>query len=247
MKINLFVLTMFPEIYDLFKETGVIGKALRNERSDYEINFTAFNITNFSEKGFKGVDDSSYGGGPGMVMKADVLKNAYNHIKSQSKNLKTIYLSPLGKLWDRNQALKMAKECKSESDFLFICGRYEGIDQRFIDKYVDAQFSIGDFVLSCGDWALVSIIDSMLRFVPGVIGDPESVAQDSFENCLLDHPHYTKPAIFEDMEVPQILKSGNHKKIEEWRFDKKIENTKSLRPDLYKQYINKIDQKNKDK
>lgn len=247
MKNKIWIITNFPELYDSFKEVGVVGKSLAGERGhSFELNLVQ--IRNYSPKGFKGVDDTPFGGGQGMVVRADVLKSALEDIISQGDyganwqdKLKIIYTGPRGEVWSNKLARDFAnnnwRDCPR--DLVFVSGRYEGIDERFIEKYVDQVISIGDYVLSGGDLAVMVILDCALRFVPGVLGKKVSFEDESFEGGLLEHPHYTRPREFEGEGVPEVLLSGNHKLIEDYRRSERERITRELRPDLWKKYKDK--------
>lgn len=238
---KIWILTLFPEMFKPFLECGISGSALRGERDfKFEMNFV--NIRDYSQTKYKSVDDSPYGGGPGMVMRADILKEALvqgvqvaGGYESLDK-LHVIYTSPRGKVWSNKVAREfgMNQMGSSEKDLVFICGRYEGIDERFLEKYVQDFYSIGDFVLTGGELAVMLMLDSAVRFVPGVLGNKLSSETDSFEDGLIEYPQYTKPREFEGMEVPAVLMEGHHKKIVEYQQQEKIAMTKKWRPDLIK-------------
>lgn len=242
-KIRIWVLTLFPEYFKPLLECGVAASALRGERGR-EFEFHPVNLRHFSPNDFKGVDDTPYGGGAGMVMRADVLQNALiegvvkpggydiNKLKEQ---LTVVYPSPRGVTWNDSICRKSAQEWweeESTRDVVFICGRYEGIDERFIQLYVDEQISLGDYILTGGEVAVMTILDSALRFVPGTLGNKESAEFESFAHDLLEHPHYTKPRVFEGLEAPEVLLSGHHKMIEKYRESERLRLTKKYRPDL---------------
>lgn len=221
MKKKIWIITLFPEYFDAFKSQGKASSAFK-ESVDLHI----LNLRDYSDNSYKSVDDYPFGGGEGMVIRADVLKRALDSI--DSPKLTVIYPSPRGKKWNADAA----KSYAPEGDLVFICGRYEGIDERFIQKYVDVQYSLGDFVLTGGEIPTMAMIDSIVRFIPGTLGNENSSKNESFENNLLEHSHYTRPRVFEDMEVPEVLLSGHHKKIEEFRAKESQELTKKYRPDL---------------
>lgn len=240
---KIWILTLFPEMFKPFLECGIAGAAFRGERSEdfkFELNFV--NIRDYSQTKYKSVDDSPYGGGPGMVMRADILKDAL--IEGVQKaggydsldKLHVIYTSPRGKVWNNKVAREFGVNIlgSTEKDVVFICGRYEGIDERFLEKYVQDFYSIGDFVLTGGELAVMLMLDSSVRFVPGVLGNKLSSETDSFEDGLIEYPQYTKPREFEGMDVPAILLEGHHKKIGEWQQAEKVAMTKKWRPDLIK-------------
>jgi len=219
------VVTLFPDFFKSPLDSGLLGKALNNEIIDVNL----VNIQDFSKDKFRRCDDYTYGGGAGMVIKAEPLIKAIQSIESDL----VVYMSPSGSLFDSN---KVDNLLKYES-ITIICGRYEGIDQRVIDKYVDYEISIGDYILSGGEFAALVIIDSVARHIPGFMSNEDSLAEESLEDNLLEYPHYTRPKMIEDMEVPEILLNGNHKEIEKWRENKRIEKTIKNRPDLYNKYI----------
>lgn len=239
---KIWILTLFPEFFEPLLKCGIAGQALRGERSSdefqFEMNF--INIRDFSTTKYRSVDDSPYGGGPGMVMRADILRDALikGVVEQQGyeslEDLHVIYTSPRGRVWDNQLAREFGTQIlsSSEKDVVFICGRYEGIDERFLEKYVNAFYSIGDFVLTGGEIAVMTILDSAVRFVPGILGNKLSSEADSFEDGLIEHPQYTKPQVFEGMEVPEVLLNGHHKKIQEWQKEQKLLLTRKHRPDL---------------
>ena len=214
------VLTLFPEMFCAL-EQSIIGKAI--EKQLIEINL--INIRDFSKDKHKKVDDTPYGGGAGMIMKPDVVYDAYNSIKSE--NAKVIYMSPQGKTLNQ----KKVEELSKENHLIILCGHYEGIDQRVIDKIVDEEISIGDYVLTGGEIPAMVLIDSVSRYVTGVLNE-QSIKDESFSNGLLEYPQYTRPEVFEGMKVPEILLSGHHENIEKWRKNKSLEITKKKRPEL---------------
>lgn len=218
MKIN--ILTLFPEFFNSFKEHSIIKRAV--EREQVEINIV--NIRDFAEGKHKQCDDIPFGGGAGMVMKPEPLLRALEGNKG-----KVIYTSPQGiKL---NQVL--ACELSTEKEITIIAGHYEGIDERVIDSKVDLEISLGDFVLTGGELPAMVISDAIIRLIPGVI-KKESYENDSFYNGLLDYPHYTRPAEYEGLKVPEVLMSGHHKNIDEWRLKQSLERTLKRRPELLK-------------
>ena len=217
------VLTLFPEMFDSL-EKSIIGRARKNGI----ININLINIRDFSQNKHKKVDDTPYGGGNGMVMMPDVVYRAYESIKKEKS--KVIYLSPQGKKLDQKKVEELAKE----EQLILLCGHYEGIDQRVLDEIVDEEISIGDYVLTGGELPAMVLIDSVSRYVEGVLKQG-STAEESFSMGLLEYPQYTRPEIFKGNKVPEVLLSGNHQKIEEWRKQKSIEITRKKRPDLLKE------------
>lgn len=216
------VLTLFPEMFNILDES-IIGRA--KEKGLIDINL--INIRDFSKDKHKKVDDTPYGGGAGMVMRPDVVYDAYKSINDETA--KVIYLSPKGTKLNQSKV----KELYKENHIILLCGHYEGIDQRVIDKIVDEEISIGDYVLTGGEIPAMVLIDSVSRYVEGVLSET-STEEESFADGLLEYPQYTRPEVFLDMEVPEILKSGHHENIEKWRREKSIEITQARRPDLLK-------------
>ena len=214
------VLTLFPEMFESINKS-IIGKAI--EKNLIEINL--INIRDFSKDKHKKVDDTPYGGGAGMVMRPDVVYDAFNSVKSN--NAKVIYLSPKGKTLNQEKV----KELANENHIILLCGHYEGIDQRVLDEIVDEEISIGDYVLTGGEIPAMVLIDSVSRYIEGVITS-ESVEEESFSNGLLEYPQYTRPEIFLDKKVPEILLSGHHENIKKWREEESLKITRSVRPDL---------------
>ncbi len=214
------VLTLFPEMFTPM-EQSIMGRAV--EKNLLDINLV--NIRDFSENKHKKVDDTPYGGGAGMVMMPDVVYRAYNSIKTD--NAKVVYMSPQGKTLNQ----KIVEDLSKEEHLIILCGHYEGIDQRVIDKIVDEEISIGDYVLTGGEIPAMVLIDSVSRYVEGVLSK-DSISEESFSNGLLEYPQYTRPEEFEGMRVPEVLLSGHHENIEKWRKEKSIEITKKKRPDL---------------
>ena len=216
------VLTLFPDMFSPLKES-IIGKAIE----DKKIELNLINIRDFSKDKHKKVDDTPYGGGAGMVMKADVVYDAYEHIKDESA--KVIFLSPQGKTLNQNKV----KELATEEHIILLCGHYEGIDQRVIDKIVDEEISIGDYVLTGGELPAMVLIDSVSRYVEGVLSK-DSIKEESFTNNLLEYPQYTRPEIFHGIKVPEVLLSGHHENIKKWREEQSLKNTLQKRPNLLK-------------
>ena len=220
-KMNFDVLTLFPEMFQAL-EQSIIGKAKEKNL----ININLVNIRDFSKDKHKKVDDTPYGGGAGMVIRPDVVYDAFKSLKSE--NAKVLYMSPQGNILNQ----KKVEDLSKEQHLIILCGHYEGIDQRVIDKIVDEEISIGDYVLTGGELPAMVLIDTVSRYVEGVINQ-NSIEEESFSNGLLEYPQYTRPEIFEGEKVPDVLLSGHHKNIEKWRQDKSIELTKKKRPDLY--------------
>jgi tRNA (guanine37-N1)-methyltransferase len=218
------VLTIFPEMFDSFWEHGIIRRAIGQKK----IFASTLNIRDYTENKHRVTDDRPYGGGSGMVMKPEPLGGAIRAAHRQVPSAKTILLTPQGRVFDQ----KLANELASFESLVFVCGRYEGVDERICRELVDDEVSIGDYVLTGGELAAMVIIDAVTRQIPGVLGAEDSAAKDSFSSGLLEHAHYTRPQVFEGEEVPKILLSGHHKEIENWRLESSLMRTLFKRPDL---------------
>ncbi len=223
---NFAVLTLFPEMIDVFWNTGIIRRAV----SSGLIKGDSVNIRDFASDRHKTCDDRPYGGGCGMVMKPEPLAQALKEVKGVMPKALTVLMSPQGRRFNQ----KMAEELSLVENIIIICGRYEGIDERFITGCVDEEISIGDYVLSGGEIGAMAVIDAVSRLVPGVLGGGmESAELDTFSNGLIEHAHYTRPEIFEGNSVPGVLLSGNHREIEKWRLESSLKRTFMKRPDLF--------------
>ena len=220
------IFTLYPETFPGPLNTGLYGKALENKVWDLDI----INIRDAAEDKHKTVDDTPFGGGCGMLIKPDVLARSID--QNINKNEKIFYLSPKGKLFSQ----KIAKSLSKENCVNFICGHFEGVDQRLLETRNIEEISIGDYVLSGGESAAIVIIDSILRLVPDILGNQNSVDEESFENGLLEYPQYTKPQIWEEKSVPEVLLSGDHSKIKDWRLSQSEAITRHRRPDLWQKY-----------
>lgn len=218
------VLTLFPEMFEGIKHS-ILERAQENKLIDINL----VNIRDFSENKHKKVDDTPYGGGAGMVIMPDVVNRAYESVKKE--NSKVIYMTPQGKPLNQKTVERLSKE----ENLIILCGHYEGIDQRIIDKIVDEEISIGDYVLTGGELPAMVLIDSVSRYVEGVLKS-DSIKEESFTNNLLEYPQYTRPETFENTKVPDILLSGHHQNIEKWRKEQAIKTTYKKRPDLLKKY-----------
>ena len=219
------VLTLFPEMFEPLKQS-IIKRA--SEKKLIDINLV--NIRDFSEDKHNKVDDTPYGGGAGMLMKADVVDRAYNSVKSE--NAKVIYLTPQGNTLNQ----KIVKDLSKQEHLILLCGHYEGIDQRVLDKIVDEEISIGDYVLTGGELPAMVLIDSVSRYVEGVLSDG-STDEESFSNGLLEYPQYTRPEVFDDVKVPDVLISGHHENIRKWRRERSLENTFKKRPEMLENIV----------
>jgi tRNA (guanine37-N1)-methyltransferase len=220
------VFTLYPEFFPGPLSKGLYGKAL----SKNLWNLNIVNIRDAAEDKHKTVDDTPYGGGSGMLLKADVLAKSLDKNKVEGERI--IYLSPKGKKYNQNYAQELSKE-KSVS---FICGHFEGVDERVLSTRNIEEISIGDYIISGGETAAFVVIDSILRLIPGVLGNENSRVDESFENGLLEYPQYTKPQIWEEKSVPEVLLSGNHNKIKDWRLSQSEAITRDRRPDLWEKY-----------
>ncbi|MGZ3772302.1 MAG: tRNA (guanosine(37)-N1)-methyltransferase TrmD [Bdellovibrio sp.] len=227
------VITLFPEMIENAVSYGVLGQALKNKL----LSIKAHTPRDFAEDRHRTVDDRPFGGGDGMIMLAETLEKALQKVKHN--NSKIIYLSPQGKILSDEKARTFAKE----EQLVFICGRYGGIDQRIINSYVDEELSIGDYVLSGGELGALVSIDALSRFIPGVLGHGDSAYQDSFSDGLLEHPNFTRPRSYLGQDVPEILLSGNHKLIDDWKKKVSALVTFKKRPDLFIEYIRKENEK----
>ncbi len=220
------ILTIFPNLLSSPLEEGLISKAI--EKSQIQVNL--INIRDFALDKHRMTDDRPFGGGAGMVMKPEPLAAATNDVLQKRGEGTVILLSPQGRLLDQSLVKKLSKI----KHLVLVCGRYEGVDARFITRYVDEEISIGDYILTGGELAAMIMVDSITRMIPGVLGSAESAETDSFSRNLLKHMQYTRPRDFEDMAVPEVLLSGNHRKIEDMRLIESVERTLRRRPDLIK-------------
>lgn len=215
------ILTLFPELVEPFFKVSIMGKAVERGQISYEI----VNFRDFAHDRHKTCDDAPYGGGAGMVIKPEPLAEALDSVGASGKL--TIYPSPSGVPFRQATADRWSRE----EEIVLICGRYEGIDQRIIDLYVDEEVSIGDYVLSSGEMAALVMVDAVYRLKEGIISG-ESLLEESFQDSLLEYPHYTRPEIFRGLKVPEVLLGGHHEKIRKWRMGKRLEKTARNRPDL---------------
>ena len=220
------VFTLYPEVFPGPLAKGLYGKALSNKLW----NLNVINIRDAATDKHKTVDDTPYGGGTGMLLKADVLAKALD--QKVKKGERIFYLSPKGKKFDQ----KLAQELAKEKSISLICGHFEGVDERVLTTRNIEEISIGDYVLSGGETAALVVLDSILRLLPGVIGNDKSSLDETFENGLLEYPQYTKPQIWEEKSVPEVLLSGDHSKIKDWRLSQSEAITRDRRPDLWEKY-----------
>jgi tRNA (guanine37-N1)-methyltransferase len=224
---KIFIITPFPEAINTLIENNIANQGIKKNLLEVEI----INLRDFAKDNYKKIDDEPYGGGSGMVMMCQPLFDAIDHCIDLSVDKPLIiFPSPRGKKLNHD----ISSELSNEKSLIFICGHYKGIDERVIEKYVDLEISIGDFIISNGELSTMIIFDSIARLVPGVLNDINSAMTDSFVDDLLDAPYFTRPNEIDGLKVPEVLLSGNHEAIKKWRNDKKIEITKGRRPDLFK-------------
>lgn len=227
------IFTLYPDVFP-----GVLGHGLYERASKNNIwKLNVKNIRDYASDKHLTVDDKPFGGGSGMVLKADVINKC---LDKNSNDYKTYYLSPRGKVFNQN----LANQISNTKGINLLCGHFEGIDQRVLDYRKIEEISVGDFVLSGGESAAVIILDAVLRLIPGVLGNKNSVKDESFIEDLLEYPQYTQPRVWKNLEVPSVLLSGNHAQIKDWRLNQSQSITRILRPDLWSRYINNKDKKN---
>lgn len=219
-----FVLTLFPEMIQQTLSHSIMGRA----QKEGHISVEAINIRDYTLNKQKHVDDYPYGGGAGMVMQAQPIYDAYQSIAEKAKGARVVYMTPQGRPFTQ----RIAEELSKEENLVFLCGHYEGIDERIIEEIVTDEISLGDFVLTGGELAAITIIDAVSRLVPGVLGKEDSFADESFSDGLLEYPQYTRPPVFHGKEVPEILLSGHHANIAKWRREQSLIRTVQKRPDL---------------
>lgn len=222
------ILTLFPEFFDAFTSHSMMKRAIQKKL----VTITPRNLRDWTHDRHKSCDDKPFGGGPGMLMKPEPIFEAMDALfgKKRPKGLRVIYLSPRGKRFDQAAAKQLART----KHLVFLCGHYEGVDERVVDELVTDEISIGDYVLTGGEIPAMAIIDAVVRLLPGVLGREESKQFESFTGNLLEYPQYTRPAVYRGNKVPEVLLSGDHKKIEVWRQSEAIKITRKRRPDLLK-------------
>ena len=233
------VITPVPNVINTFIENSMLRKSIEKKVAEFHV----LNLRDFGIGSYRQIDDAPFGGGSGMVMMAEPLSKAINAAMSLmdfSEDIRIIYPSAQGKRWNQDSAEKLSKNDK----IIVICGHYKGIDERVIEKYVTDEFSIGDFVMTSGEIPAVVMLDSVVRLIPGTLNNIDSALTDTFTLGLLDHPHYTQPRIIDGMEVPSVLLSGHHEKIENWRQKKREIRTKEKRFDLWENYNRKKELEN---
>lgn len=222
------IITLFPDWFGHFNELGLTGRAV----ADGQVGLHCWNPRDYTSDPHKSVDDRPYGGGPGMVMRPEPIALAIEAAKAAGAAPVVSYLSPQGRVLTQPGVGQLVERER----LLLLCGRYEGIDERVIEQLVDEEWSVGDYVLSGGEPAALVLIDAVIRQLPGVLGHPESAAQDSFATGLLDHPHYTRPEHWRGQDVPPVLLSGDHGAVARWREEQALERTRQRRPDLIERY-----------
>lgn len=225
--IHFYILTLFPEMVMSGLNTSIIGRAMENGFLEIE----AINIRDYTLDKHKKVDDYPYGGGAGMVMQAQPVYDAWKSVIDRiggTENVRTIFMTPIGKTFKQDYAKELAKE----EHIIMLCGHYEGIDERVIEEIVTDYMSLGDFVLTGGELPAMVMVDAISRMVPGVLTNVDSKSTESFENNLLEYPQYTRPVEWNGKKVPDILLSGNHKLVDEWRYEQSLDRTRKYRPDL---------------
>ncbi len=224
------ILTLFPEMFP-----GTLAHSIMKKAAEKELwNLTVINIRDFAEGNYKRVDDTPYGGGAGMVMKADVVAKAIRAAKKNQPNAPVIFMTPSGTPFKQAKAVELSK---NKAGVILLCGHYEGIDERVLETEVDMEISIGDYVLSGGEIAAQVVVDAIIRNIQGVLGNDNTLSEESFDEDengqkLLEYPHYTRPETWEGLEVPEVLRSGHHDNIKKWRKQKSLEKTKKVRPDI---------------
>ncbi|MDY3775158.1 MAG: tRNA (guanosine(37)-N1)-methyltransferase TrmD [Eubacterium sp.] len=230
---HFYIMTLFPEMFPGIMETSILGRAKAQGLLDWE----AVNIRDYTLDKHMKVDDYPYGGGAGMVMQAEPIYRCFEALtkkmRPEPKKKRVIYVTPQGHVFNQ----KMAEEFAREEELVFLCGHYEGVDERVLEEIVTDYVSIGDYVLTGGELPAMVMIDTISRLVPGVLHNQDSAETESFSDGLLEYPQYTRPETYHEKKVPEVLLSGHHKNIEAWRVEKAIERTKTFRPDLYEQYL----------
>ncbi|MBQ1216994.1 MAG: tRNA (guanosine(37)-N1)-methyltransferase TrmD [Clostridia bacterium] len=227
------IMTLFDREVSDFLHTSILGRAIKN--GIFEVH--CHNIRDYTEDKQKRVDDAPYGGGMGMVMQAAPIRNCFDHVCGElgDKKPHVIYMTPKGKRFTQSRAKKLLKH----ENIVILCGHYEGVDQRILDSIVDEELTVGDYVLTGGELPAMIVVDAVARMIEGVLSDPVCYKDESIYSGLLEHPHYSRPEVFEGVRVPEILLSGHHAKIEAWRKEQSLQITKERRPDLYRAYLKK--------
>ena len=227
--LNVFILTPFPDLVQIITKNSILGRAQKKGLVSYRI----YNLFDYSDPPHNRIDDYPFGGGDGMILQAQPIFSAFESITKISDKPRVVFPTPDGKKLD----MKLSLDLSEAEDIIFICGHYKGVDQRVRDELVTDEISIGDYILTGGELPACVITDTIVRLIPGVINNINSAKTDSFYGDLLDHAHYTRPDVFRDLKVPDVLLSGNHKEIDKWKLKNRIEKTKIRRLDLYKKYL----------
>ncbi|MBT4034773.1 MAG: tRNA (guanosine(37)-N1)-methyltransferase TrmD [Candidatus Marinimicrobia bacterium] len=231
------VITTFPDTLNAFREMGIVGRAFESGLAEMK----CWDMRDFADDTYKHIDDVPYGGGAGMIIKPDPLFRAFEAVAEYRKNTgHRIFLTPQGKPFQQDDAERLVET----PHVVLLCGRYKGVDQRVRDELIDEEISLGDFVLSGGEIAAFAVIDAMVRLLPGAVSDDESTKSDTFPVGLLDAPYYTRPAEYRGIKVPDVLLSGHHAQIENWREQQRLERTKVKRPDLFDRYMRELEESN---
>lgn len=226
------IMTLFPDMVRDGLNTSILARAVQREL----ISITTYNIRDYTSDKHKKVDDYTYGGGAGMLMQAQPVYDCYAAVTAAQRTrqrIRTIYVTPQGKTFDQ----KMAGELASEEQLIFLCGHYEGVDERVLEEIVTDYISIGDYVLTGGELAAMVMVDAIARLVPGVLNNHDSAQTESFTDYLLEYPQYSRPEVWHDKRVPDVLLSGDHAKVDAWRLEQSVARTKERRPDLYERYM----------
>lgn len=227
------ILTIFPELFEAFSRLGLVGRAV----SQGQIELSCLQLRDFAINSHGQVDDTPYGGGSGMVLRCETAEAAIAAAKRNDPSAKVVLFTPRGRVFNQAFAKELVREAKHEQHgLIFLCSRYEGVDERVAENFVDYEICLGDFVMMGGEVCAMACIEATSRLLPGVLGNPESIAEESFESGLLEYPQYTKPAEFEGFPVPEVLLSGHHLAIAKWRAERALLDTKQRRPDLYQRY-----------
>ncbi len=231
--ISIYILTPFPDLIDAITKNSILGRAAKKEIVLFEI----LNLFDFADPPHHKIDDYPFGGGKGMILKPEPIFRAIESIKKNNlnKDFRIVFPTPDGKQFNQEKAIELSEN----ENIIFICGHYKGIDERIRQQLITDEISIGDYIVTGGELPAMIILDSVVRLIPGVLNTYESAATDSFMSDLLDHPHYTRPEEYRSLKVPQILLSGNHGKIDEWKIQKREEKTKNIRQDLWEKYLKK--------
>ncbi|MDD2356240.1 MAG: tRNA (guanosine(37)-N1)-methyltransferase TrmD [Lachnospiraceae bacterium] len=229
---NFHIMTLFPDMVMNTLDTSILARAINNGLIACE----AVNIRDYTLRKNNRVDDYTYGGGAGMLMQAQPVYDCWKSIQDRlPKKSRVVFLTPQGRVFNQ----KIAEDLSKEDDLILLCGHYEGIDERVLDEIVTDNISIGDYVLTGGELPAIILVDAISRFVPGVLGNESSASTDSFQDGLLEYPQYSRPEVWHDKRVPEILMSGDHARVDAWRLEQSIERTKERRPDLYKSFLAK--------